>query len=204
VSDLDEALGEAISQLVEGGMVQGSQQNPLLSIFAEALRGKIDAPPIVEASIRTDDGKFKKLEEWLLVVKVPMFNMARRKAAPRRRGPRMTSILGLAEGYVQANIVTEQLMKVNPLEFVVGDVVPGVASGGGISLIEIMRRPELLGTIGMNASNPAKLANIAVQSLVARAAFRFGKRILRPNINLLNRLVFRPANIGVKLWPRSQ
>jgi hypothetical protein len=111
----------------------------------------------------------------------------------------MTSILGLAEGYVQANIVTEQLMKVNPLEFVVGDVVPGVASGGGISLIEIMRRPELLGTIGMNASNPAKLANIAVQSLVARAAFRFGKRILRPNINLLNRLVFRPANIGVKL-----
>jgi hypothetical protein len=63
VSDLDEALGEAISQLVEGGMVQGSQQNPLLSIFAEALRGKIDAPPIVEASIRTDDGKFKKLEE---------------------------------------------------------------------------------------------------------------------------------------------
>jgi len=63
VSDLDEALGEAISQLVEGGMVPGSQQNPLLSIFAEALRGKIDAPSIVEASIRTDDGKFKKLEE---------------------------------------------------------------------------------------------------------------------------------------------
>ena len=51
----------------------------------------------------------------------------------------------------------------------------------------------------MNASDPSKLANIAVQSLVARAAFRFGKRILRPNINLLNRLVFRPANIGVKL-----
>tara|TARA_Y100000004_G_scaffold188570_1_gene242880 strand:+ start:824 stop:1186 length:363 start_codon:yes stop_codon:yes gene_type:complete len=119
--------------------------------------------------------------------------------APRRRAPRATSILGLAEGYVQANIVTEQLMKVNPLEFVVGDVVPGVSSGGGISLVEIIRRPELLGTIGMNASDPSKLANIAVQSLVARAAFKFGKRILRPNINLLNRLVFRPANIGVKL-----
>ena len=63
VSDLDEALGEAISQLVEGGLVPGTQQNPLLSIFAEALKGKIDAPSIVEASIRTDDGKFKKLEE---------------------------------------------------------------------------------------------------------------------------------------------
>ena len=122
-----------------------------------------------------------------------------RKMAARRRGPQMTSILGLAEGYVQANIVTENLMKVNPLEFVLGDVAPGISSGGGISLVEIIRRPELLGTIGMNASDPSKLANIAIQSLVSRVAFRFGKRVLRPNINLLNRLVFRPANIGVKL-----
>jgi len=122
-----------------------------------------------------------------------------RKMAARRRGPQMTSILGLAEGYVQANIVTENLMKVNPLEFVLGDVAPGISSGGGISLVEIIRRPELLGTIGMNASNPSKLANIAIQSLVSRVAFKFGKRVLRPNINLLNRLVFRPAKIGVKL-----
>lgn len=127
--------------------------------------------------------------------------MARRgrKMAPRRRGPRMTSILGLAEGYVQGNIITENLMGSNPLEFVLGEVAPGVSSGGGISLVEIIRRPELLGVIGANASDPSKLANIAVQSLMARVAFKFGKRVLRPNINLLNRLVFRPANIGVKL-----
>ena len=79
-------------------------------------------------------------------------------------------------------------------------MVPGIASGGGISLVEIIRRPELLGTVGMNASNPAILANIAVQSLVARTAFKFGKRIMRPNINLMNRLVFRPPpGIGVKV-----
>lgn len=119
--------------------------------------------------------------------------------APRRRGPRMTSILGLAEGYVQGNIITENLMGTNPLEFVLGEVAPGVSSGGGISLVEIIRRPELLGVIGANASDPSKLANIAVQSLMARVAFKFGKRVLRPNINLLNRLVFKPANIGVKL-----
>jgi len=123
----------------------------------------------------------------------------RGKKKMRRRGPKMTSVLGLAEGYVQANIVTEGLMKTNPLEFVLGDVVPGISSGGGISLVEIMRRPELLGVVGTNASNPGVIANIAVQSLVARVAFKFGKRVLRPNINLLNRLVFRPANIGVKL-----
>ena len=127
--------------------------------------------------------------------------MARRgrKMAPRRRGPRMTSILGLAEGYVQSNIITENLMRVNPIEFVLGDVAPGISSGGGISLVELIRRPELLGQIGANASDPSKLANIAVQSLMARVAFKFGKRVLRPNINLLNRLVFKPANIGVKL-----
>ena len=111
----------------------------------------------------------------------------------------MTSILGLAEGIVAANIVTENLMKTSAVEFVLGDVVPGIESGGGISLVEIMRRPELLGHIGDQAMNPAKLANIAVSSLVARTAFKFGKRIMRPNINLLNRLVFRPAGIGVKL-----
>jgi len=127
--------------------------------------------------------------------------MARRRGMKkaRRRTPKTTSILGLAEGYVQANIVTESLMKVNPLEFVLGDVVPGIESGGGVSLVEIIRRPELLGFIGTNASNPSKLANIAIQSLVTRTAFKFGRRILRPNINLLNRLVFRPANIGVRL-----
>jgi len=100
---------------------------------------------------------------------------------------------------VQANIVTESLMKTNPLEFVLGDVVPGIESGGGISLVEIMRRPELLGVIGENAMNPGKLANIAIQSLVTRTAFKFGRRLLRPNISLLNRLVFKPANIGVRL-----
>ncbi len=123
----------------------------------------------------------------------------RRKKATRRRGPKMTSILGLAEGYVQANIVTENLMKTNPIEFVLGDVAPGIASGGGISLVEIIRRPDLLQSVGERAMNPSILGNIAIQSLVSRAAFKFGKRVLRPNINMLNRLVFRPANIGVKL-----
>jgi len=111
----------------------------------------------------------------------------------------MTSIIGLAEGYVQANIVTENLMKTNPLEFVLGDVAPGISSGGGISLVEIIRRPDLLQSVGERAMNPAVLGNIAIQSLVSRAAFKFGKRVLRPNINMLNRLVFRPSGLGVKL-----
>ncbi len=111
----------------------------------------------------------------------------------------MTSILNLAEGYVATNIVTENLMKVNPVQFVLGDVAPGIASGGGISLVELIRRPELLQSIGERAMNPAVLGNIAIQSLLSRVAFKFGKRIMRPNINQINRLVFREANLGVKL-----
>ncbi len=111
----------------------------------------------------------------------------------------MTSILNLAEGYVATNIVTSNLMSVNPLQFVLGDVAPGIASGGGISLVEIIRRPELLQNIGERAMNPAVLGNIAIQSLLSRVAFKFGKRIMRPNINQINRLVFREANLGVKL-----
>jgi hypothetical protein len=123
----------------------------------------------------------------------------RRRKATRRRGPKMTSIIGLAEGYVQANIVTDKLLGTNPLEFVLGEVAPGVSSGGGISLIELIKRPDLLGTVGERAMNPSILGKIAIQSLLSRAAFTFGKRVLRPNINMINRLVFRKANIGVKL-----
>ncbi len=111
----------------------------------------------------------------------------------------MTSILGLAEGYVQANILTEAFAGSSALEFVGGEVIPGVSSGGGISLIEIVRRPELLGVIGKNASNPGNLMNVVIMSAVANAGFKFGKRLLRKNVNMVNRMVFKPLALGVKL-----
>tara|TARA_R100001086_G_scaffold149825_1_gene79604 strand:+ start:96 stop:479 length:384 start_codon:yes stop_codon:yes gene_type:complete len=127
--------------------------------------------------------------------------MARRRGRKitRRRGPKMTSILGLAEGYVQANILTEAFAGSSALEFVGGEVIPGVSSGGGISLIEIVRRPELLGVIGKNASNPGNLMNVVIMSAVANAGFKFGKRLLRKNVNMVNRMVFKPLALGVKL-----
>jgi hypothetical protein len=125
---------------------------------------------------------------------------ARKKAAPRRRGPKMTSILGLAEGYVQANIVTEKLMGTNPISFIVGDAGPSFAvSGGGISLIEIVRNPSLLNTIGQRAMNPETLVNIGIQSALANVAFRFGRKALRRPISLMNRNVFKPLALGVRL-----
>jgi hypothetical protein len=126
--------------------------------------------------------------------------MARRKMAPRRRRNNGVKLLGVAEAYVQANIVTQQLMDVNPLQFVVGDAGPSLqVSGGGISLLEIAKRPELLGTIGKRAMNPERLINIAVMSAVTNIGFKFAKRALRRPINLMNRSVFRPLALGVSL-----
>lgn len=111
----------------------------------------------------------------------------------------MFSILGAAETYVQANIVTESLMGVNPIEFIVGDAGPSYAvSGGGMSLVEIVRNPSLLNTIGARAMNPEKLVTIGVQSALASIAFKFGKKALSRPIRQMNK-GFRQLALGVKL-----
>jgi hypothetical protein len=127
--------------------------------------------------------------------------MARRKAsARRRRKPQGIKLLNLAEGFVQANIVTSSLMRTNPVSFILGDAGPSfMVEGSGISLLEIVRRPELLSIIGERAMNPENIINIAVKSAVANVGFRVAKRALRRPVNLLNRQVFAPLALGVKL-----
>ena len=100
---------------------------------------------------------------------------------------------------MQANILTEAFAGSSALEFVGGEVLPGVSSGGGISLLEIVKRPELLGVIGERASDPSKIMNVVIMSAVASTGFKFGKRLLRKNINMVNRMVFKPLALGVKL-----
>lgn len=127
--------------------------------------------------------------------------MARRKTAPRRRnGPKTYKLLGLAEAVVQANIVTKELADVNVIQFIAGDAGPSLmVKGSGISLLEIAKRPELLGTIGQRVMNPEKIINIAVKSAVTNIGFRFAKKALRRNISLMNRTVFKPLALGVSL-----
>ena len=126
--------------------------------------------------------------------------MARRKAPRRRRSPSGIKLLNVAEGFVQANIVTQTLMDVDPIRFLVGDAGPTLmVGGGGISLLEIAKRPDLLVTIGARAMNPENIINIAVKSAVANIGFRFAKRALRRPVNLLNRQIFKPLALGVKL-----
>lgn len=109
-------------------------------------------------------------------------------------------LLGLAEAAVQASIVTEELAGVNVVQFIAGDAGPSLmASGGGISLLELAKRPDLLSTIGARAMNPEKIINIAIKSAVANVGFRFAKKALRRPISMMNRMVFKPLSLGVSL-----
>lgn len=63
VQELDNALGEAVSNLFENGSAAVQAQNPLLSLFAEALKGKIEPGNVKDVTPRSEDGTFKKLEE---------------------------------------------------------------------------------------------------------------------------------------------
>ena len=88
-------------------------------------------------------------------------------------------------------------MDVNPIQFLLGDEGPTLmASGGAISLLEIVKRPELLTTIGARAMNPENIINIAVKSAIANVGFRVAKRVTRRPVNLLNRQM-RMLNLGV-------
>ena len=124
----------------------------------------------------------------------------RRTKAKRRRAPKTLKLLGIAEAMVQGSIVTQELADVNLLQFVAGDAGPSWSvAGGGISISEIAKRPELLATMGERLMKPDAVIGIAVKSAVANMAFRFGRKALRRPINLMNRTVFRPLALGVSL-----
>ena len=63
LQELDNALGEAVATLFQNGSAAMQAQNPLLSLFAEALKGKIDTENVKDVTPRSKDGLFKKLEE---------------------------------------------------------------------------------------------------------------------------------------------
>ena len=125
--------------------------------------------------------------------------MARKAKAPRRRRNTGVKLLNVAEGLVQANIVTETLMDVSAIEFVLADTgIGNMVSGSGISLIESARRPELLSTIGARAMVPGNIINIAVKSALANFGFKFARRAVSRPVRLINKQL-RALNLGVTL-----
>ena len=128
--------------------------------------------------------------------------MARRNGKKRavRRRKQGIKVLNVAETFVQANILTQGLFGSNPISFVFGDAGPSFSvAGGGMSIVEIVRRPDLLETVGTRLMQPERIVTMGLKSAGANIAFTIGRRFLRKSINKMNRDIFKPLNVGVTL-----
>ena len=123
----------------------------------------------------------------------------KRKAAPRRRTPKSIGILNTAEGLYQANILTRLAFNLNPLQFALGDAVPGYGSANGTSLTELIKDPSRFDQVAARVSNPELVVKAGIMSAVGNAGFRLGRRFLRRPISQINTKIMNPLALGVKL-----
>ncbi len=143
--------------------------------------------------------------------------MPPRKKKTRRRRDTSIRLLNVLEAYTYASILSEGIMGTSPWGFVTGDKdltqrsvydssvdttslswTGGVASPGGISLRDLASEPgqAISEMAGMFQAN---MTNMAIQGVMVGATFKFGKRLLRRQINNVNRNLFKPLGMGVKL-----
>jgi hypothetical protein len=123
-----------------------------------------------------------------------------KRGQTKRRPRRNTNVklLNVAEGLIQANIVTSTLMSTNALEFLLADTgIGNMTSNGGISLVEIARRPELLGVVAERAVKPKNIIDIALKSAIANIGFRFARKAVSRPVRQMNKIV-RPLQLGVQ------
>lgn len=113
--------------------------------------------------------------------------MARRKArkAPRRKPAFSLSNALFSVGY--ASIITQGAFQTNAPQFLLGDVVPGIASGGGISLKELINRPELLEVAASNTMS--NLPEMVVKSFALGITEKVFKKVMA--------MPFRRINSGI-------
>lgn len=122
-----------------------------------------------------------------------------RKAAPRRRGPKPIGILNTAEGLFQASIITKLAFNLNPLQFALGDAVPGYGSAGGTSMTELIKDPSRFEQVAARVTNPELVVKAGITSALGNVAFRMGRRFLKRPISQVNSKVLGPLALGVKL-----
>ena len=143
--------------------------------------------------------------------------MARRKKSARRRSPKTTSLLNVAEAYAQANVLTSGALGTSPVGFVMGATDLGFkeqglgagvlgrgqttmvsVGGGSISLGDIVSQPDqAFGIIQSNVMN--NWQGMILQSAGINIGFRLGKRLLRRPISSVNRNIFKQLGLGVRL-----
>jgi len=140
--------------------------------------------------------------------------MARRKKATRRRGPRMASLINMAESYAYADTLTSGVMGNTPIGFITGagDIgykTPNVGAGmlaaspvmvgaDQISLADITSNPGASFN-AMQSNFQNNYMNMFYRAAAINVGFKLGKRLLRRPISNVNRNIFKPLGAGFKL-----
>lgn len=126
----------------------------------------------------------------------------RGKSTPRRRPKQGISIIKSAEALALANVATQTLFNVNPVEFVIGNQKGATAQGlTAISLKELFNAKQT-GSIGTMAGSiggvGATTTSVIMNNLKANAVsgvlgmvlvpagFRVGRQLAKPAINSIN------------------
>ena len=117
-----------------------------------------------------------------------------KKAAPRRRRPKVISLLNVGEGIAQANLVTQAFLGTSAIGFIVDE--PGAP---GVSIRDAIKYPQKLSDKLGQTMTFENVAMTAFQSAVLNLGFRFGRRALRGSVNKFNSSVMAPLALGFKL-----
>lgn len=144
--------------------------------------------------------------------------MARRRKKSTRRRSQGVKLLNVAESLAYANIATTQVFGTDAWDFVTGEdnlklgpsaTYSGVMSAAltgydpstgadKISLRELISRP----TVGMAVAHANVVNNwqsLVLQTVGVSIGFKLGKRLMRAPIANINRNIFKPLGVGIKL-----
>jgi len=139
--------------------------------------------------------------------------MARRKKSRRRRDSSI-KLLNVMEAYAYADIGSRGILGASPWEAITGGSSVGtskvydsglgltsmVSSGVGseVTLTEILQHPDMAFS-AMQSNAMANWQAMVIGSLGVSIGFKLGKKLMRRPIANVNRNIFKPLGIGVKL-----
>lgn len=126
----------------------------------------------------------------------------------------MMSLINIAESYAYATILTEGLMGTSPVGVITGasdikaiqssasrSLVSDYSTYSGteeISLADLVASPDVAFS-QINSNMMSNWQAMAIQSLTVGLTFKFGKKLLRRPVANVNRNIFKPLGMGVKL-----
>jgi len=140
--------------------------------------------------------------------------MARRKSKSRRRRDTSIKLLNVMEAYAYADIGSRGIMGASPWEVITGGSSVGtskvydaglgltsmVSTGVGqeVTLTEMLQHPDMAFS-AMQSNAMANWQAMVIGSLGVSIGFKLGKKLMRRPIANVNRNIFKPLGIGVKL-----